>query len=344
MIARRRLGLAGGAIVVVVGIAASAIALGSRSTEPRSDRPVVTTTSLVAAKTTTSVATPTTNRKSVVATGDLDVKVIYDKPTPGARCVMSGAEIPCEYAGPTLVSEDAVRDVSVYYDQASTRWALKIEFDPEAARLLAEHAPNRIGFVIGENVRAGASLPRDLDGNVVSAISGYFDRAGAIWVATQILGHAPTHVEARELTARIELPSTELVAGVPVHGTLVFVNGSNQAITLASIPIKSESGCIPGWIVVLTSGSVPPSANFSTTCKKGEWVVPVGESRYPFTMLTTYQYCSSPPPSPANPDCLPGRVIPPLPLGGYRAVLTTQGVGFPIPAPVPVRLVSAAAR
>src|SRR4051794_9838999 len=141
MITRRRLGLAGGAIVVVVGIA-GAIALGSGSTGSRRDRSAVTTTSLVAARTTTSVATTTTNRKSVVATGDLDVKIVYDKPTPGARCVQSGAEIACEYAGPTLVSEDAVRDVSVYYDQEHTRWALKIAFDPEAARLLADHAPN----------------------------------------------------------------------------------------------------------------------------------------------------------------------------------------------------------
>ena len=69
-----------------------------------------------------------------------------------------------------------------------------------------------------------------------------------------------------------------------------------------------------------------------------DFTIPTGTSSYPITVYATYLFCSEGPPPTAEPACLPGSQMPPLPPGHYRATLDQQSTVVPAPPAIPVRV------
>lgn len=138
------------------------------------------------------------------------------------------------------------------------------------------------------------------------------------------------------LATRIELPFASIVAGATVTGHLVVDNKPGKPLQLVS-----SHSSYPGFAVALGNDTIPPEAAFGASCTTGEaFVIPVGESRYVFSVRASYFGCSNTGrPQGTVPECLPGGRNVPLPVGEYRATFIDNGTHLPHPAPVPVRVV-----
>jgi hypothetical protein len=136
------------------------------------------------------------------------------------------------------------------------------------------------------------------------------------------------------LTTTIELPSTTLVAGSTVNGSLVVTNHTNETFNLTQ-------GCRPNWVVGLQSGSVRFVPGFTLECGGDPFFVPPGVSRLPFKLTVTYQGCSMDPQAATAdfPACISGDQMPPLPPGAYEAVLVSGTSALSAP-PVDVQVVA----
>lgn len=145
-----------------------------------------------------------------------------------------------------------------------------------------------------------------------------------------------TSPPAGALTIRIRLPSTTLVAGATVHGTLVVTNHTHTTFNLTH-------GCRPHWGVGLGSSTIPFSPAFTTECASAPLLVPPGVNRLPFTLFVTYLRClmSGTGSTPDFPACVNGNQMPPLPPGRYQAQLVSETPALSA-APVEVTVVAVA--
>ena len=121
------------------------------------------------------------------------------------------------------------------------------------------------------------------------------------------------------LSTTIELPSTTVVAGSTVSGTLVVTNHTDETFNLTQ-------GCKPFWWVGLQSSTIPFNPRYPTPCSLAPFYVSPGVNRLAFTMMASYLGCSTTPQetSPTWPSCLANGQPPPLPPGSYEAVLVSQ--------------------
>jgi len=163
---------------------------------------------------------------------------------------------------------------------------------------------------------------------VVVLVSLLTTAAGASGSKNGLLGASPI------LHDRIELDSTQVVAGHPMRGTLVVTNSGSS-------PINLTRRCYPGFLIELTNKHIPPQVSFNFDCVNRPFLIPPGTSRFDMTILTT-QGCTASGGTSATPipTCPPGGGLPALPPGQYRAVLVGDGVALPAPRPVPVTLLA----
>jgi hypothetical protein len=139
---------------------------------------------------------------------------------------------------------------------------------------------------------------------------------------------------ARELASdsslglRITLTHTRGPAGTPINGTAIFSNRT-------SAPISVDACAADGWLDVgLSNRAIAYNpANPVIACAPTVWL-PVGVTRTPFQIMTTYQGCSQSGPGSAQyPPCNPGNQLPPLPAGKYHTAVITSGLAAGTPTP-----------
>jgi hypothetical protein len=118
-------------------------------------------------------------------------------------------------------------------------------------------------------------------------------------------------------TVSLSLEKTEVPAGQPINGTATVDNRTGK-------PVAMPDGTCDGWLYVgLSNGKLGGTpANPAVGC--APFVLPVGVSSYPVTVLTNFDGCAQ---NPATADvtlpaCLgPAHsVIPPLPAGTYHTI------------------------
>lgn len=151
------------------------------------------------------------------------------------------------------------------------------------------------------------------------------------------MSQSRTGVAEGRITARVVLDKTTAPAGgQSIHGYLMVNNGTDKPITLPDAPCD-------GWVRVgLTNRRVTFIAPVTTeACRAGR--LPVGTSRTPITVLTTYGDChEGPAPDPPTPRCQGSahNVMPRLPPGRYRVetVFTDPSPRIPEPRPITVTL------
>jgi len=150
----------------------------------------------------------------------------------------------------------------------------------------------------------------------------------------------PTTAKPAPLSAHIDVPSTFLARGSSETVYLVIENNTGADLHLTT---AGAVHCYPGWAIVLRNRALPQQALFSTGCSGGALVVGRGETRLPFTLLTTYQRCSSTgyPQGALTPSCVPDAHgglyrAPPLPPGLYEATFFSEIEHFVPVAPVAV--------
>jgi hypothetical protein len=136
------------------------------------------------------------------------------------------------------------------------------------------------------------------------------------------------------LTDSIHLDKTKVVAGSTVKGTLIVTNASGHTVNLL------YRGCRPNYGIALTNGTIIARPAAAASCSRSPLVLKPGVTKLPTYMITTYQSCTSGPPSPKVPQCAANGNIPPLPAGRYLAVLDGLDLALPPAQPVPVTLVN----
>jgi hypothetical protein len=322
--ARRRLGIAGIAALVVVAIAAPAIAIGSRSTS--SSAPIATNSAgfqIVGIR--ASVARPVSHfgktgcpRGTTPSPSELECLTL-SRGYAGTRWVVSVAVQPRGHSWTVAVDlrEGLAIDVARFHLRHG--WALVV--DGRVVGIIITPAPLGTGalqtrFVVAQNV----------------------SRSQAIEIGTRIWARAPRILPTPPtLSSHFELTRNVVLAGAPLRGTLVVDNNTDQAVTL-----ERPGQCGGKWAVALTNAGVPADVAFTSDCSSHRTILAAGETRFPFNLSTIYRGCSnSTSPLPAGlVHCLPGGGIPPLPPGPYQAVVvdTFQG-SFPTPPRVTVQIV-----
>jgi hypothetical protein len=131
----------------------------------------------------------------------------------------------------------------------------------------------------------------------------------------------------------LELAAVEAQPGDVIDATVVIANDSGEVVHVAA--------CGVPFLVELESPSIP--AEFIRLLCLEDFVVPVGESRWPTTITTTYHTCTRSPDStlPSSTTivrCPEPPGIPTFPPGDYRAVADMASSAIPTPAPVEVTL------
>ena len=137
-----------------------------------------------------------------------------------------------------------------------------------------------------------------------------------------------------QLRTRIELDSTRVKAGTPIHGTLVVTNHSSSAINLTK-------RCRPQYEVTLTNSRFPPEYGFFDSCEDAPFLIHPGVNRLPIEVRTTYMSCTETPSTgsvSSIPKCT-ATGFPPMPDGRYEAILAGQELPLPAPVPATVTLV-----
>jgi hypothetical protein len=310
--ARRRLAVTGLTALVVLAIAAPAIAIGARS----SSRGVTPATVV--------------HRK-----GDFRVAVVlnYSSPpcAPGSLAwnpplaPTQHADSACLELGDEVMSAADVRSASVVYDDTQG-WIVNLDVGRAAVARLAAEATNRQAAIIVNNRVVSAPVVNPGISGTTVTISPLATREQAIELATEILGRAPSHVDAAPVTlsTTIELPSDTIVAGSDLKGTLVVDNASGKPIDL------SRGGCHAKFAVTLRNETFTNEPLYTSDCALGPWILATGVTRWNFTLIASY----------LGPRPTGSRS---LPVGNYEAILVTDTPGFlPDPTPVPVRVVAAA--
>jgi hypothetical protein len=138
----------------------------------------------------------------------------------------------------------------------------------------------------------------------------------------------PTTARARAaISARVVLPHS-LVAGSSMSGRVVIDNRTGVAL--------HATGC--GSLFAVALGNDKVQQTISRLDCLQDFTIPTGTSSYPVTVYATYLFCSEGPPPTAEPACLPGSQMPPLPPGNYRATLDQQSTVVPAPPAISVRV------
>jgi len=134
------------------------------------------------------------------------------------------------------------------------------------------------------------------------------------------------------MTVQIRLSATQAVAGPPINGNLVITN-PGPAVNLTEL---EPSGCMPGFTVYLTNGTIRNEPPSTADCVGAAFVIAQGTTTLPFSIFTTYVGCTSESAvtTPNDPLCLPSG-MPPLPPGTYQATIGWSDV-VPLPQPRPV--------
>ena len=125
------------------------------------------------------------------------------------------------------------------------------------------------------------------------------------------------------VTARVVLPSTTMIAGSSMTGSVVVENDTGHAL--------HAIGCGTWLQVVLAVPGSEPIVPW-TLCRE-QFTIPLGTSTHPARIAAGYLGCNSPPPG-APPGC------PPLPVGAYQATMFESDTVVPIPPPVAVTVVA----
>ena len=121
-------------------------------------------------------------------------------------------------------------------------------------------------------------------------------------------------------TVTITLDQMAVPAGAPLTGEATVQNNTGK-------PIPEPDPACERWLLISLGGHIHVSSGNSSAvlCNPVD-DVPVGLSRYPITVQTTYPRCSQVPSQATSevPACLgPNRnVMPPLPAGTYHTVLS----------------------
>ncbi len=115
---------------------------------------------------------------------------------------------------------------------------------------------------------------------------------------------------------------------------LVVTNRSGRALNLTN---RTAHHCTPKFEVVLTNAELPALAPFTLECSLAPFTLRPGTNRFSFSLATSYSSCVAD--NTGHPDwpvCLASG-IPPVPAGGYHAVLVGSGE-LALPAPKPIRI------
>ncbi len=167
---------------------------------------------------------------------------------------------------------------------------------------------------------------------VVAGVSAGLLSQSATTIPNQKFGLLPA---SPQLSTRIALSRTHVVAGSPIKGFVVVTNRGKP------LKLWDHSGsleCTPSYGVTLTNNRFPPDMGFEMDCRPHPLVIASGVTRLPVSVFTTYQECSPTTASKSVPKCLPGLRMPPLPSGQYKAVLVGVGLRLPAPKAVSVTL------
>jgi hypothetical protein len=127
------------------------------------------------------------------------------------------------------------------------------------------------------------------------------------------------------LSARIELPSSQMSAGSTLAGHVVVSNDTGAAIT--------ATGCQSLFAVMLTSSTYAPEPLWLLCLQR--FTIPTGVSKHPVTVQASTHLCARSSTDPAIPSCVNGRP-PALPAGNYQAQLYQSAHVVPDPMGVPV--------
>jgi hypothetical protein len=313
---RRRLGIASIAAVVVVGIAAPAIAIGSRSST--SHRVPVTAPS---------------------AAGNFRIALVERTSSPPCAPGTFGFQAVCLAVGKTVIYASDVLETSVVHQ--GTFWVVNLTVEARAIRRLAALAPRQAATIVNDRVISAPRITAGLSGMKFQIAQDGLTREQAIELAKAAAGKAPARIDPQpDLRVRIELNSDTIVAGSTMKGRLVVDNTTNQEINLA------PTGCWPHWAVTLRNSEFVNSPPFKLNCETGQWLVAPGENWWPFTIDGSYVSCTRAPHPPSRvpicpPETSPLDNTPPLRPGAYEAVLVSDGRGFlPYATPVPVQVVA----
>ena len=129
------------------------------------------------------------------------------------------------------------------------------------------------------------------------------------------------------VSVQVQVPSRTLAAGSSMRAQIVVDNRTGRAIHVA--------GCGSLFQLALDSSSYHPKPLWPLCLH--EFTIAIGKSSYPVTLTASYYGCGGVA-SPGIPACLPDGQSPPLPAGGYRAVLFQSPHIVSAPAPIPVRV------
>lgn len=137
----------------------------------------------------------------------------------------------------------------------------------------------------------------------------------------------------RPVAVRVELSSHRVVAGGPLHGSVVLTNSTPHRITVET--------CADGWLqVALKNRKYSPGfAHLLPACPPTVHLKP-GANRFHVTVLTTYGGCLEPggQSSVSIPACVSGNKLPPLPPGRYVTTVSISGLDHLTRQPRQVRV------
>jgi heat shock protein HslJ len=131
------------------------------------------------------------------------------------------------------------------------------------------------------------------------------------------------------ITARIDLPSTTMIAGSTMTGHVVVENDTGHAVR--------ATGCGGLFGVGLQNAEIRQAVIFPSCAE--EITIPMGESSYPVPVLAEYYACDAAGDQGLQ-RCLPNGGAPPLPPGIYQATLFQASPIVPAPLPIDVTVES----
>jgi hypothetical protein len=156
---------------------------------------------------------------------------------------------------------------------------------------------------------------------LTAAAGGAPSPAGASRSVRSQLAKAP-------ITIRISLSRTRVVAGQSIKGTAVLTNTGSKAIVV-------QQCALDGWLAVgLANQTIRFTPGFLEVACPPSVVLEPGTTRFPVTVLTTYESCLQPAGESTTfvPKCFPphhsspSNPLPPLPAGVYSIKVVTMGL------------------
>jgi hypothetical protein len=141
---------------------------------------------------------------------------------------------------------------------------------------------------------------------------------------------ATSTIEPTGITARVVLPSSTILAGSSMSGSVVVENNSGHALHVF--------GCGGIFAVTLNNAEGGQGSPAWTLCRM-DITIPLGSTTYPVTIQATFLMCSTAP-SPTMSTCLADGVPPSLPPGVYQATLAQSTTVVSTPPPIAVTVVA----